>query len=230
MPVYATNPGRLVPIKQKSPGKSPKVPQASPALGVVYVDDLGPAASMQDFIEAHLSPNFTVGEMSRTTSFPEHQDASRLELANTPEHRDNLQRTAQMLEVVRARFGPIYVSSGYRSPTLNSAISGSSSTSQHMTGSAADIWPQGLEGRARSAALIELWNWARANKDRLGFGQLILETNNPWRGSIEDTEWVWVHISLSNRRDRSGRGNTRGQVMTYDPTRGYQVVDAGRVA
>ncbi len=44
----------------------------------------------------------------------------------------------QFLEPIRARFGPIRVNSGYRSPGVNAAVGGAP-TSAHQFGCAADI-------------------------------------------------------------------------------------------
>lgn len=44
-----------------------------------------------------------------------------------------------LLEPIRAKFGAIHINSGYRSPALNAALSGSSKTSVHPLGHAADI-------------------------------------------------------------------------------------------
>jgi zinc D-Ala-D-Ala carboxypeptidase len=58
-----------------------------------------------------------------------------------PEIVANLTKLANTLEVVRALLGsvPIIVSSGYRCPRLNAAVKGSSVTSSHLDGLAADF-------------------------------------------------------------------------------------------
>lgn len=58
------------------------------------------------------------------------------------EEEDNLRAlVAAVLDPLRRQFGaPIHVSSGYRCPAVNKAIPGSSVTSQHMFGEAADIY------------------------------------------------------------------------------------------
>jgi hypothetical protein len=45
-----------------------------------------------------------------------------------------------ILEPARQQLGPLHINSGYRSPELNAAIGGSS-TSAHMIGYAADVVP-----------------------------------------------------------------------------------------
>jgi zinc D-Ala-D-Ala carboxypeptidase len=69
-----------------------------------------------------LSNNFSLSEF---TSSP---TADRLGIDNTPdkEATDNLQELVTfVLQPLRDRFGPITISSGYRSPELNKAIGGS---------------------------------------------------------------------------------------------------------
>ena len=76
--------------------------------------------------------NFTFSELTRTNT----------KLANTPNDMnivDNLCFTATMLQHIRDRFGfAIRVTSCYRSPAVNAAVKGSS-TSAHLQGLAADI-------------------------------------------------------------------------------------------
>jgi zinc D-Ala-D-Ala carboxypeptidase len=85
-----------------------------------------------------LSPHFTLEEMTAS------QTAARLGLENVPPYysteRANLRRTAETLELVRSALGdrPILISSGYRSPAVNAAVGGSSS-SAHMIGLAVDF-------------------------------------------------------------------------------------------
>jgi len=78
---------------------------------------------------------FDVSEFTRSSA------AAREGLDNTPteEALQSLRLLVQtVLDPLREAEGPIRITSGYRSPAVNSAIGGSSS-SQHMTGEAADI-------------------------------------------------------------------------------------------
>jgi zinc D-Ala-D-Ala carboxypeptidase len=87
-----------------------------------------------------LSKSFTLNELTKS------QEATRLGIDNTPgeEQVKNLKILCEkILQPIRDFYGmPVSVSSGYRSPDLCKAI-GSSSTSQHTRGEAADfedIW------------------------------------------------------------------------------------------
>lgn len=84
----------------------------------------------------NLTPNFELEE------FLVSETASRLGIDNTPtpEVITNLMKLALSLETVRAALGkPIIINSGYRSPALNEAVPGSSKTSAHCFGLAADF-------------------------------------------------------------------------------------------
>jgi hypothetical protein len=90
-----------------------------------------------------------------------------------------------ILQPVRNQFGMIRVTSGYRCKRLNDLIKGSSS-SQHMTGQAADI--QGI--KAKNKALFEF-----IRSSELPFDQLIWEF-----GTRLDPAWVHVSFSPNPRR------------------------------
>ena len=122
-----------------------------------------------------LSKNFSLDELTHTDTG----------VSNVPndEQRSNLVLVAcTLLQPVRDEFGPIRVSSGFRSPEVHAAIketqgAPTSNTSQHLLGEAADFIP--LE-----ADLETVFQWCKKN---LVFGQLILEGNLGKR---------WIHISL----------------------------------
>lgn len=85
------------------------------------------------------APNFTYEEFLRSDT------AQREGIQNIPD-KDcvwcNMEYLArEVLQPVRDKFGPIRVTSGYRSAALNKVIPGSSATSHHCSGSAADIEP-----------------------------------------------------------------------------------------
>lgn len=121
-----------------------------------------------------LTPNFSFEELTRTGQAAL-QDANRREARD---YIDKLRQVAEMLEVIRAKFGAVRVNSGFRGPALNQAVGGSSS-SQHSKGEAADIV-------CPSTTVDELHRWIVVESG-LKFGQCILEKP---AGS------AWVHISL----------------------------------
>ena len=121
-----------------------------------------------------LSPHFSFEELTRT-SHASLQDANRREAMV---YIERLKALAEMLEVVRARFGQVTVTSGFRGPSLNALVKGSIS-SQHCTGEAADIV-------CPATAVPDLHKWI-VTKSGIAFGQCILEMP-PHR--------AWVHLSL----------------------------------
>lgn len=127
-----------------------------------------------------LTPNFTLAEMVRSST------ALRRGIDNTPPASivKALERLCRnVLEPVRAHYrAPVIVTSGYRSPALNSAIGGSG-TSQHSQGEAADFTVKGVHN-------IEVCRWIAAN---LEYDQLIYEFG----------EEGWVHCSWSKDRLRN---------------------------
>lgn len=127
-----------------------------------------------------LSPHFSLAEMTRS------QTASRRGIRNVPgdaEIRALTLLCEKVLEPVRAHFGkPVIVTSGYRSPSLNTAIGGSAS-SQHCNGEAGDFRVLGESNRA-----VFEWIWHHLNYD-----QLIYEFG----------EAGWIHCSYSAHRMRN---------------------------
>ena len=98
-----------------------------------------------------------------------------------------------IFEVIRVRFCvPIAVSSFYRSPKLNKAIGGSSS-SQHVKGEAMDI-DADVYGVITNKYIFDFI------KDTLQFDQLIWEFG-------DNKEPAWVHVSLKKS------GTNRKQIL-----------------
>ncbi len=106
---------------------------------------------------------FTISEMLKSDT------ALKMGIWNgaTKEHEDNMRALIEnVLDPLRERYGhPIYVSSGYRCPKLNSAVNGAIN-SQHMRGEAADIYIGNPEENLKLARMI-----IEAGK----FDQMILE-------------------------------------------------------
>lgn len=119
------------------------------------------------------------------------QTATRKGISNTPDAGSlNTIRTvlAPGLQRVRDLLGvPMFITSGYRSPTLNRSVGGSR-TSQHVTGNAADFYAPGF------GSPLEICRFLNQHRAQIGFDQLI-------------EEGTWVHISFV-------AGAPRGQVLT----------------
>ena len=137
-----------------------------------------------------LSEHFTLSEMCKT---------SVKGVTNTPNATQisNLNRLCGWLEELRTewnlRYGdgddPIIINSAFRSPAVNKAVGGSS-TSNHLSGCAADIRVLGLEQLLRYATIL-LDISDKAHKD---FDELLMER----KGNS-----LWLHFAVrpdGNRR------------------------------
>jgi hypothetical protein len=127
-----------------------------------------------------LSENLNLSEVTKSDT------AKRLGIDNnpTPEHLANLKLVAEnIFEPIRKHFGkPIFLSSGYRSKALNSAVPGSSSTSQHCSGEALDLDQDGKQTGVTNKMVFDYI------KNNLNFDQLIWEFGT-------DKNPDWVHVS-----------------------------------
>jgi len=128
-----------------------------------------------------LSKNFVLSEITRSNT------ANRLGINNEPTKKDleNLQRiVTNILQPMRNHFGPIRISSGYRSKELNRAIGGSIK-SQHCKGEALDIqfWKDGQMYNK------EIYDWIINNA--IEFDQM-----------INEFDFSWIHISLKKSNNR----------------------------
>jgi uncharacterized protein YcbK (DUF882 family) len=142
----------------------------------------------------NLSPHFTFDELTRT-SHTALQDHNREE---AQAYVAQLTLLAELLEVIRAHFGrPLKINSGFRGAAVNAATAGSSKTSQHMLGEAADITIPGIDD-------ADLRRWI-VKDSGLQFGQCILE--RPPKRS-------WVHVSICGTRDPK----RCGEALTFDGT------------
>lgn len=135
-----------------------------------------------------LSKNLSLSECTKS------QTAKRLGINNEPDEQviKNLRSVAEnVFQPCRDHFDcPIYVSSGYRSPELNTAIRGSK-TSQHMSGQALDLDADVFQGITNA----DIFNYI---KDNLEFDQLI------WEFGDEDSP-DWVHVSYNPYGDNRNR-------------------------
>jgi hypothetical protein len=118
-----------------------------------------------------MTPNFTLAELTTT---------SHRQFDNTPNEAElaNLQKLAEFLEEVKALLDgkPIMINSAFRSKQVNDSV-GSKDTSQHRTGSAADIRVPSMTPDAVVRALLA---------SDLPFDQVIREFD------------AWTHISISD--------------------------------
>lgn len=98
---------------------------------------------------------------------------------------DNIIYTMECLDKIREEYGlPLYISSGYRCPDLNTKVGGKE-TSQHLKGQAADV---NLGSTEKNRAFF---NWCSCNKDDVNFDQL-----------IDESHFSWVHISFKKENNR----------------------------
>jgi hypothetical protein len=140
-----------------------------------------------------LSRSFTVEEWARSNT------AQRLGIDNTPAHeiiQHGIFLAQTIMQPARDTLGPIIISSGYRCEKLNAQTPGSSNTSAHVLGYAADLIP-------RASTMYEL---ARFVADNCKFDQIILEF-----GTIDAP--AWVHVSADPR--------FRGQIFRKLANTGY---------
>ena len=127
--------------------------------------------------------HFTIKELSKSST------ASRLGIKNEPgkKETENLEALVEnILDPLREAYGkPIIVGSGFRCAKLNKAVGGATS-SQHMTGEAADI---------RSVQ-----DTPEENKKIF---DLIVSLKLPFDQLINEFNYDWVHVSFSSRNRRS---------------------------
>ena len=135
-----------------------------------------------------LSKNLSLAEVTKSNT------AKRLGIDNTPDDwaTENLRKIAEhVFQPLRDAFRcPIYVSSGYRSAELNTAIGGSR-RSQHVEGRALDL-DADVFGRCANG---DIFRWILNN---LTFDQLIWEFG-------DDDNPDWVHVSFVHDGVNRGR-------------------------
>lgn len=128
--------------------------------------------------DMQLTANFKLSEFIRSSK------ASVLGITNNPSNAEiaNIKLLCEnILQPARNAIGPLTITSGYRSSVLNAVVGGSSS-SQHLTGHAADVV---------SSDNARLFNYIR---QYLPFDQLIWEY-----GTDKNPDWVHVSYSARNR-------------------------------
>lgn len=96
----------------------------------------------------NLTNNFTLSEFEKSSYAKKHN----IDNSVPDKYLLNVKRLALVLQRFRKYLGkPIYISSGYRSPQVNSGVGGAS-RSYHMFGRAADIYVQGYNSYSLAAA------------------------------------------------------------------------------
>lgn len=146
----------------------------------------------------NLSKNFSLAELTKS------ETAIRRGIDNTPsdEALNNLTTLCNMvLQKVRNSHGVVVVTSGYRSPELNKAIGGST-TSDHCKGLAVDFEVPGLDNRQ-----LALWV-----QDNLTFKQLILEF---YEDNIPNSGWVHCSFEEGNNDNQVLRAVKEGKKTVY---------------
>lgn len=150
--------------------------------------------------DVELSPHFSMSEMVVS------QTAIRRGIPNAPsaEQTEHLQRLSnELLEPIRAEFGALRISSGVRLPALNEAIQGSSRTSAHQVGWAADFIPA-----APAVKLKAIVDWVSASA--LPYDQIIYEG-------------TWVHVA---RFHPDGRQVRKQSLMMFPSNSGSPAYSA----
>ncbi len=135
-----------------------------------------------------LSPHFTIGELTKT----------KVNLRNVPneEQVENLKRLCGWLEQLRRRWNnlygegddPIIINSGFRSPEVNKAVGGATS-SNHLTGCAVDIRCVGIEQALRYAVI--LLDISDMNCE--DYDELLIE---------QKAHSYWIHFAVKPSRNR----------------------------
>jgi len=134
-----------------------------------------------------LSEHFSLHEFTNTS----HTDLLEVNKKDAEQYIDNIKLVCTQLETLRNFIcRPVIITSGFRNEALNRRVKGSKS-SQHMTGSAADITVKDFED---NSGLGFMFMWCCRH---LTYGQIILESRE---GSHS-----WIHIGLP----RKGRKSTR---------------------
>ena len=142
--------------------------------------------------QAKLSEHFKLAELCKTSV--------KTKDGNIPSHVaiENMKRLCGWLEMLRdewnRRYGdgddPIIINSGYRSPAVNKAVGGVT-TSNHLTGCAVDIRVLGMEQLLRYAViLLDI-----SDESQEDFDELLIERNS--KGTY------WLHFAVrpeGNRR------------------------------
>ena len=163
-----------------------------------------------------ISKNFTLLELTKSNT------ATRLGISNTPDkegiHKLRLLAT-ELLQPLRNAVGPLRVTSGYRSESLNKAIGGSNK-SQHTKCEAVDLQfvkRGSMDNMRIFNAIVTLG---------LDFDQLILEFGGATADKDSDNP-DWIHISwkiTGNRRQILVAYKDENNRTKYRPKKNYYAI------
>lgn len=177
---------------------------------VIGVSQVNRVSVMKDLKKVILGKNFTLDEFVQTSTGVEN-------IPGPVEVQALMDLVANILQPLRDALGvPITVTSGYRSPAVNALTPGSSDTSQHTKGQAADIVIAGMTNQQIIDKIRSL---------RLPYDQLIDEEKKRLTGGVSR----WVHVSFNNTKPVSAQ---RLQWMTrrdpgLDRPKEYETVKYG---
>jgi len=150
-----------------------------------------------------LSAHLSVAEYIKSDT------AKRKQISNemTPAHLENAKILAEKIfEPIRLHFGkPIYLSSGYRSEALNTAVGGSL-TSHHCMAFAMDL---DQDDRGNGVTNRMVFDFIKAN---LNFDQLIWEF-----GTDQNPDWVHVSYVGAGNRKQVLKAIKSGKTTKYIP-------------
>ena len=163
-----------------------------------------------------ISKNFTLAELTKSNT------ATRLGISNVPDkegiHKLRLLAT-ELLQPLRNAVGPLRVTSGYRSESLNAAIGGSNK-SQHTKCEAVDL--QFVKrGRMENMRIFN----AIINR-ALEFDQIILEFGGATADQDSDNP-DWIHLSwkvTGNRRQILVAYKDENNKTKYRPKKNYYAI------
>jgi zinc D-Ala-D-Ala carboxypeptidase len=151
--------------------------------------------------DTKLSKNFTLGELSYSMTARKKGIPNDLTIKQVDRMGEFVQK---LLQPVRDDLGLIEVTSGFRSPELNSVIGGAKE-SAHMLAYASD-------NHFKEVSFLQVMQFFK-KQDKLKFDQVILE----YGSRDEDQNDDWVHIGYKN-----AAGEQRRQLLvmrngTYSP-------------
>ena len=142
-----------------------------------------------------LTPHFTLEEMTRTDEELGYMDRQR---QTQPDEQviENLTRVCQWLEMLRQRWNeqygegndPVIINSAFRCKELNRLVGGCT-TSNHLTGCAADLRVMGKEQLLRYVVLL----LDISDEMHQDFDELLMERN---------TRGYWLHFAVRPKNNR----------------------------